>query len=295
MSFGKSQGSQQSQQSSQSFIDPAQLPFLSNLRSAAQDLAFSQAGPISAQANQLSSGLLTGGQQFLQGLQGAAGGLAPGVAPALGGLLTFQGPDQSAANALIQGAGQGAPQLLQQSPALQGQVDALQQAIQANLAATSGTIAGQATLQGGTGGSRQALATGLAGQEAQRQFGQGASNLFAQDFATRQALAPQLLQTQLGAGQALQQGALQGSQQQLGALGVLGQLGLGAGQAQTDAALGGLGSLSGLFNLGMSPFAAQFAPLLALNEIIGRPTVLQTSQGTSSGSSESFNFGFGGE
>jgi len=55
--------------------------------------------------------------------------------------------------------------------------------------------------------------------------------------------------------------------------------------AQTQ--LGGLGELQNLFNLGFSPFQAEFSPLLALNQVIGQPTVLQT--GESFGRTDQFN------
>ena len=262
ISGGKGSQQQQATQFSESFVDPNQVPFLQSLFGQAQNLAGQQLGPIQAQANQLSQSLLTSGQQFVSGLQGQAGGIGAGVGQAIGGLLNFGAP------------GGPAEQLLGPNPALGGQLDALQAAIQQNLAATSGTIAAQSSLvAGGQGGSRQALATGLAGQEAQRQFAGGAAGLISQDFAARQALAPQLL--------GLQQGAL----------GAAGQLGLGAGQQQTSAAGTGLGALTNLFGLGLAPFQAAFGPLLNLAQIIGPPTVLQTSQQQQTGSSQEGRFG----
>ena len=208
--------------------------------------------------------------------------------------------------------------LLQQNPALQGQISQLDLAIQNNLRATTGTLAGQATLQGSTGGSRQALSAGLLGQEAQRGFRTGAQALISQDFAARQALAPQLqaLQQQgqlaaagqlqqgdisqrglalAGQGQALQaaQGLQQGQQfnqglisdllaQSIQAQGTAGQLGIAQGGLQGAASQTGLGSLQSVFNLGLSPFAAQFSPFLAAAQIFGAPTVLSTAQATGS-------------
>lgn len=261
-SVGKQESQQRSQSSGESFISPQQVPFLDQLFGAASSLAGQQLGPIQAQANQLSEGLLTSGQQFVSGLQGAAGGVGAGVESAISGLLNFGQP------------GNATEALLGPNPALGGQIDALSAAIQQNLAATSGTIGGQATLQGGTGGSRQALATGLAGQEAERQFGQGATQLFAQDFAARQQLAPQLLA------------------QQQAALGAAGGLGIAGQQAQTQAAGIGLDSLSNLFNLGLAPFQSAFSPLLNLAAIIGPPTVLSTQQATGQQDSSAFQLGF---
>lgn len=262
-SVGKSESQQRSQASSESFISPQQVPFLEGLFGQAADLAGQQLGPIQATANQLGESLLTSGQQFVSGLQGAAGGVGPGVEQAISGLLNFGGP------------GGPAEQLLGPSPGLPGQISSLSAAIQQNLAATTGTIAGQSSLvAGGQGGSRQALATGLAGQEAERQFGAGASQLFAEDFARRQQLAPQLL----------------GLQQQ--ALTSAGGLGIGALAERTQAAGTGLGSLSQLFNLGLAPFQSAFSPLLNLAQIIGPATVLQTSQSTGRTDSSSTDLSF---
>lgn len=330
------------------------------------------------------------------------------------------------------------------NPGLQGQINALDAAIEQNLRSNLGAIGGQATLGGVTGGSRQALASGLAAQEASRQFAAGASDLVSQDFAQRTQLAGVLAQEQarqdlareqlrfqgvqeqarfgqaqdqlrlaaqeaaanFGLGQdqlglaaqeaqaraqlgqdqlqlaarqagadvniqqtsqALQAAVAQGDFQQAGdqlrlaadqlgldaaqvgaqlglsaeqlrlagietagaqaldagrlALGgrelqanilqslaglqqqgllQAGQLGLSNAQLQQQAALGGLGNLQGLFNLGTSQFGAQLAPLQALAQIIGSPTVLQTSRNlgrqasASRGSTDAFSLGAGG-
>ena len=253
-------------------------------------MANSQTGPISDTANALSQNLLTSGQQFIQGLQGQASGLGQGVGDAIGGLLQFgQTGGGLPGTGFLQNAAASAQGLLGPNPALGAQTAALQDAIQSNLAATTGTIAGQATLGGSTGGSRQALATG---QEAQRQFGQGAANLFSQDFATRQQLAPQLVGQQIAAGNALNQAQLGQGQNQLQALLGAGNLGNAGQQGQVGAAGVGLGALPGQFDLGIAPFGAEFSPLMALSQIIGRPTVLTESSNTSSGSGSGFSFGF---
>ncbi len=99
------------------------------------------------------------------------------------------------------------------------------------------------------GGSRQGLAEGAAITGAINEFGQQSANLRGDDLS-RQAQA-------LSAGGQLQQGA----------------------------ALGGLGQLQNRFNLGTSAFGAQFQPLLAQNQLIGAPTVLnKTSSSAQSGS-----------
>ena len=264
-----------SQSTSESFLAPFQVPLLSALQNQTLGLAQRQVGQIGPQARQLGGQLSAAGGQFLGGLQGAAQGrLGPGVGQAIGGLLNLGGSDigqqlqamlgqgiggQGALDALaggsgadlastgaqlggqlagtqqLQGIGGAAEQLLGQNPGLQGQISALDAAIQENLRSTAGTIAGQATLGGSTGGSRQALATGIAGAESARQFGQGASSLVSQDFAARQALAPGILQAQLGAAQSLQGGDLAQRQQQLGLLGLQDQSALANQQGQLQA------------------------------------------------------------
>ena len=280
-SGGKSKQKSQSTQESfgESFVAGFQQPFLQDLFAQGAGIASQQLGQIPGIAGPLGQQLSGAGQGFLGNLQGAASQQAPGVGDAISGLLNFAGPQGGFA-----GIGSAAEGLLGPNPALGGQVDALQAAIQQNLAATSGTIGGQATLQGSPGGSRPALATGLDGQEAQRQFGAGASQLFAQDFAGRQQLAPQILQTQLGAAQA-----------QAGAFGSAGAIGLQQQAGQVGAAQGGLGALGGLFNLGLAPQGAQFQPLLALADILGPAITLsrQESSGQSTGSGSSVQFGIG--
>jgi hypothetical protein len=67
---------------------------------------------------------------------------------------------------------------------------------------------------------------------------------------------------------------------------------------QQAGALGQLGSLSGLNQLGLSPYGAQFAPLQGLGAILGDPTVLQNafgqSQSQSTQSSQTTDSGLGG-
>jgi hypothetical protein len=140
-------------------------------------------------------------------------------------------------------------------------------------------IESQAIGGGQLGGGRQGVAQGLLGQATQDAFGRGAADIRFQDLNRQFGAAGALQQGQTQAGGALGQ---LGGQQALGTAG-LNQAGLmGAGQL----GLGGLDSLQGLFNLGFSPFEAEFTPLQNLAQIIGGPTVL--GQGTSFGQSSSF-------
>ncbi len=270
------------------FIDPRTAGFDLQLRQNANRLVPQSQKLI---LDQIMSGLGTNlsgaGNDILGGLTQAGAASGGGIGAALGGLGAFaaQGPQALLGQGMITQAGQGAQQLLGQNPALQGQIDSLSAFLQQNLAATAGTIGGQATLAGGTGGSRQALATGLAAQESERQFGAGASALLSQDFASRQALAPQLLNTQLQAGQALQGGNLTQLQQQLDSLGSLGTTGGIAAGAGASA----LEQLQPLFDLGLAPSMAGFLPLLLGRQVQGTPEVLSSSQ--SQQESGGFDFG----
>lgn len=183
-------------------------------------------------------------------------------------------------------------------------------------------IQAQAIGSGQLGGGRQGVAQGLGIQSALDAFSRGATDLRGQDIG-RQLQAAQSLGAltggaaqslgglqQQGIGQQIQAGGalgqLEGQQfgQQIGALGAAGQLGLGQqginqagllGQGQLG--LGGLESLQGLFNLGLSPFGAEFQPLQNLAGLlgIGAPVVGQSSgSGTSSSKSGSFGLSIGG-
>lgn len=344
------QGSQQTSDAfsaSRQFIDPNQVPFLQSLFGQAGALQQQQQGQIGGVANQLSGQLGGIGNQLLGGLQSGAQAFAPGAESSIAQLLGItQGQDAQAlrgASGPLAGAGalaglagggfQGGQgldfqSLLEPGGALPGQIDALDVALQRNLASTLGTLGGQATLAGQTGGDRQAFLSSEAAGRSQEAFGAGASSLFASDLAQRRQLGGvaanlelgqrgQDLQAQLGGAQALQQGALGQQGQNIGALSALlqgglqgaqgaGSLGLGQQQQQFGAAQAGLGSLGDLFNLGLAPFGAEFGPLQQLAQLLGGPTVLGSSfgqnfsqgssfgssQGTSSGSGSSSSAGF---
>lgn len=110
-----------------------------------------------------------------------------------------------------------------------------------------------AGVAGGLGGSRNQIARGLAASDAQSQIAKAGTDLYAQQY------------------------------------GIGAQAAAGATQARLDAA-GGMGDMgSNIYNLGMSPFTAQWAPLTALAQILGNPTVLSKSK--SKGSSKSASVG----
>ena len=317
-SVGKSQSQQRQQATSEQFVAPFQVPFLESLFGQAAGVQAGQQGRIGGIANELGSRLGAAGQEFLGNLSGIAGGArssavgsaieqllgigtsAPAQALAAGG---GQLPGTAELQAIASGESGLAPSLAGPSPAIEGQLSALDAFLQENLRTTLGTISGQASQAGATGGSRQALVSGLAGQEAQRTFAGGAADILATDFARRQALAPQAQAQQLAAAQALQTGGVAtagqdvSSQQALlqailGGAGGAGGLGGAEVGQQIGAGGTGLEQLGGLFNLGLAPFGAEFSPLQSLAQILGPAILLGSSESSGRGDSSSFSFAF---
>ncbi len=263
VSIGSSRRSSESQQTSRDYIDPGSLQTLRFLQNQGMGLAGAQLGNIGQDASRLAGQLGGLGQGFL-------GQLGQG---ALGNLASQQSLAQSV-NQAISGQGPGADflqqRLSQQNPFLNQQIAALGQDIgQAFQESILPGIRRNAVSVGGLGGGRQGVAEGLAAEGVTRQFAQQAANLRASDLAQRQIAAAQLAQNALAGGQLA---------------------GAGVGQ-QLAASQAGLAALPGQFDLGLSPYAAQFAPLQALAGVVGAPTVLNTSQGTTRSSGRSFQFG----
>ena len=287
-SFGKSKSQQTSSGEAASFIDPAQVAFLRNLRQQGQQLQGQQQGQI-GQLFGLGQNLQGQGQNFLSGLQQQQQqlGQAPGQLPGQGALQGIAGG---------QGASQAQQALQQQAfgqnPILGQQIGQLgediNQQLQRQIGGAGGIASGAIGAGQGPLGGRAQVAQGIQGEAALNAFQRGATQLRGQDIGR-----------QLGAAQALGGLEQQGVQQQLQAGGLLGQLGLGQQglqqQGQLGAGqlgLGGLGALQGQFNLGLSPFQAQFGPLQNLAGLIGAPTVLSESAQRAQGSGSALNFGF---
>jgi hypothetical protein len=115
-------------------------------------------------------------------------------------------------------------------------------------------IASQAGLAGQPGGTRQGIASGLAGQGIAQQFASQAANLRGGAYA-------------LG-----------------------NQAALGAGNlAQASVA-----NLPNLYNLGMAPFMAQWLPLQQYAGLIGDPTLVSRSRNRSWSQTHTGSFSFGG-
>lgn len=217
--------------------------------------------------------LRTAGQDIAGGQIGQIGGAAGNLAGQLGGIgqqflgqLGGIGQQQGPGSTFLQ------ERLSQQNPFLNEQISQLGSDIgqQFQESILPGIRRG-AQVVGGQGGGRQGVAEGIAATGASDAFARGAGALRFGDVQQRQQAATALNQNQI-------------AQQSL----------------QAQSALGGLGSLQGLFNLGLSPFQAQFAPLQQLASILGGPTVLQQGAGQqsstqqSTGSGSGFNFGLSG-
>lgn len=128
------------------------------------------------------------------------------------------------------------------------------------------SITSGAGLVGGIGGSRQALAQGVAGGDAANAISKAGTDIYNNIWNT---------------------GA---------------QAAAGLTDAASQAASAIPGMAQGIYNLGMSPFQARWAPLTSLAGILGGPTVLGSSYGLSQaqslgeqlskGQGRSSNFGF---
>lgn len=279
--FGFGKTKQRSGTETRSFVDPAQQPFLDFLRTSAQSIFEGQQGGIQDLFG-LSEGLVGAGQQTLQDLQGIGGQLAGGQNVGFGqgqqGLDTLSG--------FTQGTGLGQEQLQRIArggdPAVQNQINQLGDDLNRNFfQEINPGITSEAIGGGQLGGGRQGVAQGLGIQATQDAFQRGSTDIRFQDL-NRQAGAAGLLGQQAGqAGGQLGQLGLQQGTAQAG----INQAGL---QSAGALGLGGLDQLQNIFNLGFSPFQAEFSPLLAFGQAVGDPTVLQT--GSSFGRTDQFNF-----
>ena len=138
----------------------------------------------------------------------------------------------------------------------------------------AGGIASEAAAAGNLGGGRDQVQRGIAQEGALETFGREAGQLRLGQFQ-------------------------QGQELQAGLLGQAGQLAGAQEGQQIGAQLGGLGELSSLFNLGLAPGAAGFAPLQMFAALLGDPTILSQSfnessqQSTGRSSANSFQFAGG--
>ena len=120
-----------------------------------------------------------------------------------------------------------------------------------------------AGIGGNMGGSREALARGVAAGDASRSISNAATDLYGQQY------------------------------------GIAANAAAGATDARLNAANALPGAASQAFNLGMSPFQSAWAPIAALAQILGDPTILQRTasggwdlnRGSSSSQGRSSQFG----
>jgi hypothetical protein len=322
--------SSQSQQATQ--LLPEQLAMIQQLLPQFQDLAGQQTQDIQGIAPGLSGSLSGRGGGFLDMLgvsqnpfiQQLAGFQGNNPAPQLSA-----GSGQDAFGRLAGGggpladiaAGQTELQQSLQSPGANPFLDTaignigedINQQLQRQLVG-----AGQAgTMSGTRGGSRQGIAEGLMGEAAIRQFANQAGAIRAQDASQQRQLQAQgqgnVLQSQIQAGAASQAGqlggaggllqggtlnaGLQAGQQGLGLSGLQGAGGLQnqLGGINQGGAGVGLGSLGGMFELGLGQFGAARDPMAALASLFGPILESQASSASSGAGSTSggFNFGLG--
>ena len=228
MSGGHSKS--ESQQST--FVDPAQAPFLAQLRNQAQGLQ--------GQQQQQGIGTQDFFNQAIQPLQGAAGQGIGELGQIIGGQNQFQ-------QQLATASQQGNPFLQQVIENTQGDIS---RNLTQNILPAIGSAAG---LAGQRGSSRQGVAEGLATQDAQRLSAEAATNLnfqgFGQQLGAGQAALgnqqaaisqlPQALQAQLGLSQAQVAGPFQNLNQLQGLIGAPSIL--GQGDSKSFAMQGGVG------------------------------------------------------
>lgn len=272
MSGGGSASKSQSKQSSNSFTDPAQAPYLEQLRSGAMGAMASlpSMAPLFQRAES--------GSQQLSNMRFTDPFAA--YQPQQQALQAFSGANpyaQQLAGTFTGGATQG----------IEGVISNLGDDINRQLQRMMGGAGGintSSALAGTLGGGRNQVERGIAQEGALNTFGTQAGNIRAQDFQQaqqRQLAALQSAGGMYGQGAGLDLEALRTGVGATGqALGTQLQQGLGQGQLQTQAGA-----------LGFAPFAGQMSLWEQLANIIGPPNVLQKSKGKSQSASMS---GYGG-
>lgn len=185
-----------------------------------------------------------------QAVAGAQMGQIGGVAHPLSQGLLGQG--QQFLGGLGGGAGQQLNPFMGPGFAEQ-QIGSLQSLLNRNLEQNLTGLSSNAIHLGGTSNARLGLAQGQAIGDTQLALQAGASDIMQNDLMRQQQAA----QAQAG--------------------------------LQAQSGLGGLSQLQGLFNLGMSPYGAEFGPLQALSGILGQPTVLGGGSSSQRGITQGMN------
>lgn len=239
-SYGYSENLAQSLNSSQSNVWGDQAPYLKQGYQSASNLAARQQPQVEAAAGKY-------GAQGYGDSQAGVGALRD-MAGTGGASAAYASPN----NALAQ----------TQLAAMTSDIgDQFRRSILPGIQSSAGQV-------GAIGGSRAALAKGVAAGDAARAIGTAASDLYGQQYQIGAGAAAQADSNRINAGGALP----------------------GAAQAS--------------YNLGLSPFSSAWGPIQSMMSSIGGPTVLSNSYGvsqaqsgsenwgTSTGSSSGRNFGF---
>lgn len=223
--YGYNQSLAQSMNASTQNVWGAQAPALQDLYGRAGQLAGQQgdAGAVQQKLVNDNMGAVNGGIGALQDL--AAGG---------GVLANYANPNSDMARSMLDNASQ-----------------AIGENFNRNILPGITSAAGQV---GGIGGSREALARGVAAGDAANAIGRAATDIYSQQYNVGAQAAAGLTDARLSAAQALP------------------------------------GAATGAVNLGMSPYAAAWAPLTSMANILGGPTVLGNSLGMSIAQGQSENW-----
>jgi hypothetical protein len=207
-----------------------QIPGFAQLFSNAMGLQSNQSAALPGTASGLVAGVMPQAQQGIGALAGIAGGQSP--------IEAYTSPNNALAST---------------------QLGQMTDDISTNFARSIlPQIRTGAGLAGGIGGSREALAQGVAAGDAARQIASAGTNLYGQQYQIGANAAAGATDARLAAGQALP------------------------------------GLASQVFNLGMAPMQAAWAPLQALAQILGNPAILSRSISTGMDLNKSSSQGKGG-
>lgn len=214
--YGYNQSLAQSLNASTQDVWGGQAPALQNMYGQAGNLAASQ-----QDAGARSQGLVDANMGAVNSGIGALQNMAQGGGP----LAAYAQPNNALARQQLDAASA-----------------AIGENFQRNIMPGITSAAGQV---GGIGGSREALARGVAAGDASNAIARAATDIYSQQY------------------------------------GIGAQAAAGQQDAMLSAASGLPGAATSAVNLGMSPYAAAWAPLQSMAQILGGPTVLGNSMGVS--------------
>jgi hypothetical protein len=226
-SYGYSQNLAQSINASQSNVWGDQARFLTSGYSQASDLSKQQSGTIQQDAAKY-------GTQGYSDSQAGVGALRD-VAGSGGASATYANPNNDLAKS--------------QLAAMTADIgDQFRRSILPSIQSSAGQV-------GAIGGSRAALAKGVAAGDASRAISSAATDLYGQQYQIGASSAAQADSNRINAGGALP------------------------------------GAATASYNLGLSPYSSAWGPISSMMAAIGGPTVLSNSMGVSQAQSGSENWG----